>query len=170
MNELLCCPFCGNRELRYTTLKISREKVMAAVRCMQCLTCGPDGCGKEREEAEKTLDLAGKLISGSQTFEIRSDQYHIRGVDRHICAGAHCDSGIGCSQSRTVVDAVSDKCNRMTVTLETFNIMDFILRKKLSMNLCNAKLLCNHLCSVCMISGQHDKTFYTQFFKSVKTG
>ncbi len=52
MNELLCCPFCGNRELRYTTLKISREKVMAAVRCMQCLTCGPDGCGKEREEAE----------------------------------------------------------------------------------------------------------------------
>lgn len=50
--DLRPCPFCGSEGLRYTILDISKEKVMAAVRCMQCLTCGPGECGKDREEAD----------------------------------------------------------------------------------------------------------------------
>lgn len=49
--DLRPCPFCGSEGLRYTILDISKEKVMVAVRCMQCLTCGPGECGKDREEA-----------------------------------------------------------------------------------------------------------------------
>ena len=52
MADLRPCPFCGSEGLRYTILDISKEKVMAAVRCMQCLTCGPGECGKDREEAD----------------------------------------------------------------------------------------------------------------------
>lgn len=50
--DLRPCPFCGSDGLRYKLLDISKEKVMMAVRCMQCLTCGPGECGKDREEAD----------------------------------------------------------------------------------------------------------------------
>ena len=51
--DLRPCPFCGNRELRYMMLNVSKIKVMVGVKCQKCLTCGPGECGKNREEAEE---------------------------------------------------------------------------------------------------------------------
>lgn len=102
--DLRPCPFCGNRELRYTILDISKEKVMVAVRCMQCLTCGPGECGKDREEAEakaaeswnRRAEPENRALLASEADGGRNGKCSVGGMTMHeslIQALRFCASG-----------------------------------------------------------------------------
>lgn len=82
--DLRPCPFCGSEGLRYTILDISKEKVMAAVRCMQCLTCGPGECGKDREEADAKAAKAWNRRAEPENRVLTLEE-----VKRH------CEGGVG---------------------------------------------------------------------------
>ena len=71
--------------------------------------------------------------------EVAPDQRHCSAFHRHIGAGAHRESHIGCGESRRVVDAVTGHRNDAALLAQLADAIVFVLRLDASFDFIDAE-------------------------------